>query len=44
MSAPVVREIVDRGHAVAVLPYDPATGKVLLIRQFLAASDHRGDD
>jgi ADP-ribose pyrophosphatase len=27
MSAPVVREIVDRGHAVAVLPYDPAPAR-----------------
>ena len=44
MSAPVVREIVDRGHAVAVLPYDPATGKVLLIRQFLAGAYAAGVD
>jgi ADP-ribose pyrophosphatase len=44
MSAPVVREIVDRGHAVAVLPFDPATGKVLLIRQFLAGAYAAGVD
>ncbi|WP_280178508.1 NUDIX domain-containing protein [Skermanella aerolata] len=44
MSAPVVREIVDRGHAVAVLPYDPATGKVLLVRQFLAGAYAAGVD
>ena len=44
LSAPVVREIVDRGHAVAVLPFDPATGKVLLIRQFLAGAYAAGVD
>src|SRR5688572_2868582 len=44
MSAPVVREIVDRGQAVAVLPYDPDTGKVLLIRQFLPGAYAAGVD
>jgi ADP-ribose pyrophosphatase len=44
MSEPVIREIVDRGHAVAVLPYDPATGSVLLIRQFLAGAYAAGVD
>lgn len=38
MSEPVVREIVDRGHAVGLLPYDPATGKVLMIRQCLTGA------
>lgn len=28
------REVYDRGHAAAVLPYNPATNHVLLIRQF----------
>jgi ADP-ribose pyrophosphatase len=42
LSAPVVHEIVDRGHA--VLPFDPATGKVLLIRQFLAGAYAAGVD
>ncbi len=29
----IYREILERGHAVAVLPYDPNTDKVLLIEQ-----------
>ena len=32
-SVEVKREILERGHAVAVLPYDPATDQVLLIEQ-----------
>lgn len=32
--APVTRELIERGHAVAVLPYDPVRDEVLLIRQF----------
>ncbi|MGC9456528.1 MAG: NUDIX domain-containing protein [Halothiobacillaceae bacterium] len=31
---PVSREIFERGHAVAVLPYDPATDQVVLVEQF----------
>jgi ADP-ribose pyrophosphatase len=34
MSAPVEREIFERGHAVAVLPYDPVADSVVLIEQF----------
>jgi ADP-ribose pyrophosphatase len=34
MSAPVVREVFERGHAVAVLPYDPVADAVVLIEQF----------
>ena len=30
----MTREIVERGHAVAVLPYDPARDEVVLIEQF----------
>ncbi|MFC3094305.1 ADP-ribose diphosphatase [Alteromonas sediminis] len=30
----VQREIFERGHAVAVLPYDPNTGEFVLIEQF----------
>lgn len=30
----LVREIIDRGHAVAVLPYDPVRDEVILIEQF----------
>lgn len=34
LSAPVKREIFERGIAVAVLPYDPILDKVVLIEQF----------
>ena len=33
-SQPVVREILERGHAAAVLPYDPLRNEVILIEQF----------
>ena len=33
MSHTISREILERGHAVAVLPYDPITDSVLLIEQ-----------
>jgi len=33
-SAPFTREVFERGHAVAVLPYDPAADRVVLIEQF----------
>jgi len=33
-STPVQREVVQRGHAVGVLPYDPVRDEVLLIEQF----------
>lgn len=33
-SKPVTREVVRRGHAVGVLPYDPVRDEVVLIRQF----------
>lgn len=33
-SGPLQRELVERGHAVAVLPYDPGRDEVVLIRQF----------
>ncbi|RXF03521.1 NUDIX domain-containing protein [Pseudoalteromonas sp. PS5] len=33
VSPTVTREILERGHAVAVLPYDPVTDRVLLIEQ-----------
>lgn len=31
---PIEREVIDRGHAAAVLPYDPVRDEVVLIRQF----------
>ena len=33
-SGPVIRELLDRGHAAAVLPYDPVRDEVVLIEQF----------
>jgi ADP-ribose pyrophosphatase len=33
-SDPVIREVFERGDAVAVLPYDPATDSLVLIEQF----------
>lgn len=30
----ITREIIDRGHAVAVLPYDPQRDEIVLIEQF----------
>jgi len=36
--APVTRELLERGTSVCVLPYDPRTDRVLLIRQFLVGS------
>ncbi len=33
-SAPVTREIFERGQAVAVLPYNPITDEVVLVEQF----------
>ena len=42
-SHPLVREVFERGHAAAVLPYDPIRDEVILIEQFrvgaLAAPD-----
>lgn len=44
MSAEITREVFERGHAAAVLPYDPMRDEVLLIEQFrpgaLAAGWH----
>ncbi len=34
MSPPVMREVFERGHAVALLPYDPVRDEVVLIEQF----------
>jgi ADP-ribose pyrophosphatase len=33
-SAPIQREVIERGHAAAVLPYDPVRDEVVLIEQF----------
>lgn len=37
-SRPIVREIFERGHAAAVLPYDPARDEVVLLEQFRAGA------
>ena len=34
------REVLQRGHAAAVMPYDPATDSILLIEQFRAGVMH----
>ena len=34
MGAELVREVLERGHAVAVLPFDPKLNQVVLIEQF----------
>ena len=39
----LVREVFDRGDAVAVLPYDPTTDSLVLIEQFRPGA-MRGDD
>ena len=38
MSGDVTREVFERGHAAAVLPYDPECETVVLIEQFRAGS------
>ena len=40
---PFTREVLERGHAVAVLPYDPLTDHVLLIEQFRPGPVLAGD-
>ncbi len=42
-SAPLVREVFERGDAVAVLPYDPVSDSVILIEQFRPGA-MRGED
>lgn len=37
-SRPILREIFERGHAAAVLPYDPARDEVVLLEQFRAGA------
>ena len=42
--ATITRELVERGHAVAVLPYDPVKDAVVLIRQFRVGAYGAGGD
>jgi ADP-ribose pyrophosphatase len=37
-SADMPREVLERGHAVAVLPYDPVRDEVVLVEQFRAGA------
>jgi len=39
----VEREVFERGHAVAVLPYDPVADQVVLVEQFRAGAMAAGD-
>jgi len=39
-SPPLTRELLERGHAVAVLPYDPLRDEVVLIEQFRIGALH----
>jgi ADP-ribose pyrophosphatase len=39
----IKREVLERGHAVAVLPYDPVRDEVVLIQQFRIGPFARGD-
>ena len=41
-SAVLQREVFERGHAAAVLPYDPLRDEVVLIRQFRAGAQVAG--
>lgn len=40
----IKRELIDRGHAVAVLPYDPVRDEVVLIHQFRIGAYGAGRD
>lgn len=40
MSAPMSRELFERGHAAAVLPYDPVRDEVILLEQFRIGALH----
>ncbi len=44
LGAPIRREIFERGHAVAVLPHDPARDRVVLVEQFRPGAFAAGID
>lgn len=44
MSEPISREVFERGHAAAALPYDPVRDEVVLIEQFRAGALAAGRD
>ena len=41
-SAPLTRELFERGHAAAVLPYDPVRDEIILIEQFRIGAINSG--
>ena len=43
MGAEIRREVLERGHAVLVLPYDPVRDEIVLIEQFRIGPFERGD-
>lgn len=44
MSAEITREVFERGHAVAVLPFDPVRDELVLIEQFRIGALAAGKD
>ncbi len=44
VSEPLTREVFERGHAAAVLPYDPVRDEVVLIEQFRIGAYAAGRD
>jgi len=41
-SQPLTRELFERGHAAAILPYDPLRDEIILIEQFRIGAIHTG--
>ncbi len=44
MSREIVREVFERGHAAAVLPFDPVRDEVVMIEQFRIGAHAAGQD
>lgn len=44
MSAEMTREVFERGHAAAALPYDPARDEIVLLEQFRVGAHAAGRD
>ncbi|MGE0653906.1 MAG: NUDIX domain-containing protein [Alphaproteobacteria bacterium] len=44
MSSEIRREVFERGHAVSVLPYDPARREVVMVEQFRVGAYAAGSD
>jgi ADP-ribose pyrophosphatase len=44
MSGEITREVFERGHAVAVLPFDPVRDELVLIEQFRIGAHAAGQD